>query len=316
MQCRICRSPRVRTLGVVEYYRGFPWDVHQCDECGCRFTRYDPSVYDRLYSDDGSIYGIYRQIADECLEHFCRGDLDALEARLRKSSRYAFVIDQAKALPKGARTLEIGCSQGHLTSYFILAGHRATGADISKEAIQAATRRFGPHFVPIDANEIRREYYDLIYHVGTIGCAPDPIGLTRNLLELLKPGGSLIFNAPLLEACNLRRQLWTDAAVPPDLVTLFPRGFFSRHFPHHVIETIEHHSPHESALWLVRRMLHTWDLPQPRDIKFSKNDYVNGRSSWSLVERAVAKVVRLSGADRLIPLQPTPFGYFVTITAP
>ena len=42
--------------------------------------------------------------------------------------------------------------------------------------------------------------YDVIYHVGLIGCVADPIAFTRRLLAMLKPGGTLLFNAPNRDA--------------------------------------------------------------------------------------------------------------------
>src|SRR5437660_518436 len=70
--------------------------------------------------------------------------------------------------------------------------------------------------------------YDVVYHVGTIGCVADPLGMTKRLLGLLKPGGRLLFNVPNRDGCYLRGQLWIDAAPPPDVVTLFPSGFWRR----------------------------------------------------------------------------------------
>jgi len=72
--------------------------------------------------------------------------------------------------------------------------------------------------------------YDVIYHVGVIGCVADPIGLTTELLRMLRPGGKLLFNAPNRGGLHLNGQLWLDSAPPPDLVTLFPETFWKRRF--------------------------------------------------------------------------------------
>src|SRR5207244_4131757 len=114
--------------------------------------------------------------------------------------------------------------------------------DVSIEAIKTARVAFGNHFVlnedrAIDAGAP----YDVIYHTGTIGCVGDPVGLTRRLLGLLKPNGCLLFNSPNLQSCCLPGQLWIDAAPPPDVVSIFPPGFWKKQFANdaHVEESVE-----------------------------------------------------------------------------
>jgi hypothetical protein len=210
----------------VEYYSGLPYEIVQCAACGCRSTRSDPEIYDRLYSEQKSIYGIYDEASARVETLFKRGDLLGLQSVLKQSPKYNFVISHAMHLPLSAKVLEIGASRGHLASFFILRGNKVVGADVSREAARRANETFGQHFHHIDSPEIAGNApYDLIYHVGTIGCVPDPVGLTKNLLGMLALGGLLAFNAPLLEACYLKGQLWIDESNPPDLVTLFPADF-------------------------------------------------------------------------------------------
>src|SRR5262249_8034028 len=152
-------------------------------------------------------------------------------AELSKGSKYQFIIDQIDREPTDARILEIGSSKGHLTSYFILTGRKITGVDISPKAVASASAAFGNHFVRAGVPSIEAEApYDVIFHVGTIGCVADPIAMTRRWLDMLKPKGRLLFNAPNRDACSLRDQLWFDSAPPPDLVTLFRPGFWSDRF--------------------------------------------------------------------------------------
>ena len=116
---------------------------------------------------------------------------------VRSVAKYRFVIEHVETQPTEARLLEFGCSRGYLTSYLILSGRDILAADSSTEAIETAKAYFGPHFVLADSPRIVASGpYDLIYHVGTIGCVADPIAFTRCLLRLLKPRGRLVFNAP------------------------------------------------------------------------------------------------------------------------
>ena len=126
-----------------------------------------------------------------------------------------------------ASILEVGCSRGYLAAYSILAGRRIRGVDVSAEAVQAARASFGDYFAVAGTPEATTAApFDFIYHVGLIGCVADPLAMTRGLLSMLKPGGQLIFNAPNKDALRFPNQLWIDSAPPPDLVTLFPPGFW------------------------------------------------------------------------------------------
>ena len=163
---------------------------------------------------------------------FDQGDLAGLRGELSKIAKYKFVLESVEHQPKSIRLLEVGCSRGYLTSYFILSGYQVLGTDVSLDAIAGAKGAFGDYFISADSAAIQdRAPYDVIYHVGTIGCVGDPLGLTRNLLKMLKPGGVLLFNAPNADSCWLRNHLWIDAAPPPDVVTLFRPGFWRKHLP-------------------------------------------------------------------------------------
>src|SRR5438045_4443493 len=195
MNCRICGSELVIRAGDVEFFTGYAVSVFDCGDCRCRFTRYEAAAYERLYAEPNSCYSRYIDQAERCKTFFDRGDLCGLRAELSATTKYRLIMEAIDREPPGSRLLEFGCSRGHLTSYFILAGYTITGADLSKKAVQAASQAFGDHFVMVADPTIEANApYDAIFHVGTIGCVADPLGLTRRLLRLLKPGGRLLFN--------------------------------------------------------------------------------------------------------------------------
>jgi SAM-dependent methyltransferase len=224
------------------------------------------------------------------------------------------------------RLLEAGCSRGYLTSYFILAGYTITGADISREAIAGAKEAFGDRFVMSDSTAIEKGApYDVIYHVGTIGCVSDPLSFTWDLLKMLKPGGQLFFNTPNADSCWLKGQLWIDAAPPPDVVTLFRRGFWRKRFSSvaDVTEEVEMCAPDEAFKIGLRNFFgRRWRRPRPLPLDESVNDYQQGRlehdngknSVWHLFERGSLKVGGAIYLPHLAPQQPTPFGLFVKMT--
>src|SRR5262249_36513319 len=149
-----------------------------------------------------------------------------------------------------------------------------TGVEVSPKAIAAATTAFGKHFVRAADPVVEAQVpYDLVFHVGTIGCVADPVGMTKRLLSLLKPGGRLLFNAPNRDGLTLRDQLWFESAPPPDVVTMFPPGFWRSHFADVAVvsEEIEYCAPEQSLLIALRRLgRRKWHKPVPMPLKESE----------------------------------------------
>jgi 2-polyprenyl-3-methyl-5-hydroxy-6-metoxy-1,4-benzoquinol methylase len=211
-----------------------------------------------------------------------------------------------------------------LTSYFILAGYNIIGVDVSQCAIESAKADFGPRFFANDADIISENSpYDIIYHTGMIGCVSNPIELTRSLLRLLKPGGKLLFNAPNSDALWLRGQLWFDDAPPPDVVTLFKPGFWTRFFSMdaNVLEEVVNYPKHSSAWIALKRRLHAWKAPTPRllESEFGRDD-LSDAARKRVIKKCIAfakkgvKIMINLCPDPLIPPQPTEVGLLVSMT--
>ena len=326
MQCRVCGSPEITFLGNLEYYSGFVWPVFDCIACRCRFSQHRESIYNWLHSSPTSIYALYRDLAEKSKRLFDRNDLGGLRRELCATSKYKFIMEAVEEHGKRSKLLEVGCSRGYFTSYFILAGYDITGVDASPGAVQAAHAAFGDHFVEAGSAAVQeRAPYDVIYHAGTIGCVGDPLGLTSELVRMLAPGGKLVFNAPNASGCWRKGQLWLDEAPPPDVVTLFRPGFWQKRFcgVARVEETVEL-CPSDRAFTIgVSKLLgRSWQKPVPLPLDASAKCYQNGRPAGSkaqkrlanLLDRGSAKIGRLTGLVRLAPSQPAPFGLFITMT--
>lgn len=320
--CRVCGSAAAVQAGVVEFYAGFQWVVWDCASCGCRTTRHDESVYETLHADAGSSYSRYRELASACAKQFAERDADGLRSVLSSHAKYRFVIDEISRLGTGGRILEIGCARGFLTACFVLDGLDVTGVDVSPEAISAAREAFGDHFAVAGSAELAsRGPYDVIYHVGTIGCVADPLGLTRQLLQMLKPGGILLFNAPNRDALWSCDQLWFESAPPPDVVTLFPPGFWRSHFSclATVEETCGTRPPEQSLALRLRRLCgRGWRRPAPLPVHESHRPFAPaprpGDGVWRIFERLVVKTARFTGLSRLVPPLAAEYDLFVKMT--
>jgi SAM-dependent methyltransferase len=317
--CRICGSAAVHTVGAVEYLKDVRLPVIDCGACGCRFTAHDATVHDRFQREPSlSYYRDYHVLERQCRDLVASRDLPGLTRLLEQSPKYRFVIKVIATLPASASILEVGCSRGYLTAYSILAGRRIRGVDVSADAVQAARASFGDFFAVAGTPKATGAApFDLIYHVGLIGCVSDPLAMTRSLLSMLKPGGKLIFNAPNKAALRFPNQLWFDSAPPPDLVTLFPPGFWQEQCANlaDIEESIEMiHDRASFAIGAQRLMGVTWHAPapQPTSVRgYAWTQPTNGWRRW--LARAAAKAAAISGVTSLADPRPSEFGLFVSM---
>jgi len=143
MTCRICGLDSAKEIGEVEYYLGFASSIYDCARCGCRFTRHDNSIHEWLHREANSSYALYRELLEECKRFFDVEDIEGLRSELCANSKYRWIIEAIEQRAKSDRILEIGCSRGYFTSYFILAGYKVLGVDVSAEAVNAARGAFG-----------------------------------------------------------------------------------------------------------------------------------------------------------------------------
>lgn len=318
-RCRICGAAAVRQAGEVEYFEGFRWPVLDCDACRCRFTRHDSMVHDQLQREPSlSYYSDYHALERQCRALVAARDLDGLTRLLGQSPKYRFVIDELATLPASASILEWGCSRGYLTAYSILAGRRIRGVDVSVDAVQAARASFGDFFAVAGTPEATSAApFDVIYHVGLIGCVSDPLAVTRSLLSMLKPGGKLIFNAPNKGALRFPNQLWLDSAPPPDLVTLFPPGFWRSQCATFagVEESIELIDARASlAIGAQRALGIRWHPPAPQPMSVRGHAFAQRQHGWRhLLSRAITKAAAVAGATGAASPRPSEFGLFVSM---
>jgi SAM-dependent methyltransferase len=194
--------------------------------CGGRFVPREESIFEALHANEGSSYAFHQDLADQAKACFNRKDAEGLKSILTRVPKNDYLIRTVGSVPLPAALLEVGCSKGYLTAYFLLRGYKVLGVDIAPTAIATASDAFGPHFILATPENMRSKApYAAIYHAGTIGCVDDPVAFTKELLDLLAPGGRLVFNAPNAKGCQQRDVPWPDT-VPPDLVTLFTKDFW------------------------------------------------------------------------------------------
>ncbi len=325
MKCRICHSSSVDVIGTLQPYFDYECRIMDCQQCGCRFAVYEEGIYEKLHSAAAHSYEFHNTIAQEAYTYYQQGKVDALRTYLsRGHPKNTFIISTIDSLEHCRNLLEIGCSKGYLTSYFIRKGYNIKGVEVSESAVQAARQLFGDHFVLSDSPQIERNApYDAIYHVGTIGCVESPLEMTNKLLALLKPGGHLVFNAPNKDSCIENQQIWINDTPPPDLVTLFPASFWHEQFAQitEVSVDIRTVSINKALNIFWKKVMDKPWYYKPRGYLFSSN--INNSPEKMMEATLVTKIQKklippvksiLQSLGHISNLYPDPFGVYVILT--
>jgi len=313
MKCRVCSSKNIKDHSLYRPYKDYKTYLYECQDCGCRFCSYDEGIHEKLHKTESG-YSIHDNHASRALELFKEKKTEKLREHLSLLAKNKFIIDQISKCPKNVKILETGCSKGYLTSYFISCGYEILGTDISEEALEDARRNFGDHFCNIMSHKVKDQApYDIIFHVGTVGCVSDPIGFMENLLSLLKPGGKIIFNAPNIEFCMETGFPWA-LTPPPDLVTVFPPDFWKKKFGDRTSVELEivNFSKSRSVMWRCFTNFAQADVSE--NLLF--ND--NARGSEKLSSKLIRKVLVVFSIvySFILPIKPVPdsVGVMVSMT--
>lgn len=315
-KCRVCGDTSISTGFVFRPYTDFETTVYDCYTCGCRFTNRDEHVYEKLHSEP-STYAAHRDLQSKAKDYFKNNDITGLEKYLKSTPKNRFVIESIKSVPNCTKILEYGCSRGYLSSFSILLEKEFYGVDVSNTALKDAAASFGNHFYsPELVNTFPDAYFDLIYHVGTIGCVDDPMTFISEQLKLLRSGGTLLFNAPNLDVCSILDLKWLTGTTPPDLVTLFPPTFWESKFSElaHISVVVEYDSPLMSYLRRKRSILVRQDEGANKTLFGNAAKKVKASKLRRLASCAVKSVGKfLPGIGLFAPL-PQEFGVFVRMT--
>lgn len=323
--CRICRSANVKRTGVIRPYVDYEeFTVYDCTDCRCRFVWRKREVFEEMHASLDSPYSSHERIARKVKHLFDNNKISSLKGFLSKNRKFAFVINNTSPAGKKPKILELGCSLGYLTAYFICAGYDVLGADISETAVRKARSYFGNYFVRVDEDFYDKyaNYFDHVYCLGTIGCVDDPILLISKVLSLLKPGGKLLLNVPNIRAAEALNEIWNNYTPPPDLITIFDETFWDTFKEIADVsisyEPYDHSINASNHLKRLLKHLHLDRSPKcfhERSCTVSKiKDKSNFRVLLRLLYKFLVKCFYYLSKGNLLHHYPLEFGMFVKLT--
>lgn len=115
----------------------------------------------------------------------------------------------------GRRVLDIGCRYGALTKAY-LEGNQVVGLDVDRDALEEAAK-LGIEPVWADADEplpFEDESFDVAVCGEVLEHLRDPKRLTRELIRVLRPGGTLVGSVP--NSFRLKNRLRFLAGQAPE----------------------------------------------------------------------------------------------------
>ncbi len=155
-------------------------------------------LYDRIYQQASEVpgYARYAAYAERVLH--CPDPL----GELANSEEMYWAVRRVlvgRRLPPKARVLDVGSGFGYLTYALNRAGYECTGVDISSEAVEAASDRYGPYYVCADIRSFAKDSprtYDVLVATEVVEHLPDAPRLVPVLLSMVRSGGCLIVTTP------------------------------------------------------------------------------------------------------------------------
>jgi SAM-dependent methyltransferase len=218
-QCPICSSKLIKTKTIEGYLEGAYYNLFDCSGCGAATAsprEPDPQVYNLIYKNADDIQGYWRysKFASQVLEE--SNPLGYLAAQEEMYWAVSEFLQASTPKDKKLKVLEIGSGLGYLTYSMSQAGYDVTGLDISSEAVDQATTRYGNLFHCVSVEDFSRDAkgtFDLVVTTEVIEHVKNPLSLLMAGFDLLKPGGGMLVTTPNRDYYKGKRHWGSD--LPP-----------------------------------------------------------------------------------------------------
>jgi 2-polyprenyl-3-methyl-5-hydroxy-6-metoxy-1,4-benzoquinol methylase len=155
-----------------------------------------------------------------------QGVVDSIIDAGRTVYNWFFAPVLMRYLSKDASLLEMGCGRASLTLSLAPKIRRLVGVDISDVAVNQAneyarkTSVTNAEFIVDDCTKLAlTEKFDAVWSQGLIEHFDDPITITREHFNALKPGGAALISVPYLYSYHT---VWYNTSRLPGLRWIWP----------------------------------------------------------------------------------------------
>ena len=202
--CRICNSKEMMPiLSGLQTRLGEVYSLVQCKECDFISTHPvpDPNQLKRYYDQD------YWQN--------CRNKTGGLLEAFYKLRMNGTIKTIKKMVPAGSRVLDWGAGDGSLLRLLEAEGFEVAGIDIysnecfNRKLINAS----------IKSAPFQDEFFDAITCFHVLEHIDDPVSSIEKAMQLVKPGGILVFEVPNVESIGFKifSKNWYPLDIPVHL---------------------------------------------------------------------------------------------------
>ena len=247
-----------------------------CERCG-EIGRLERGVVDCVQT------GEYAASFGKQWEIYRHTQLDSKNGTTISRDRFSSITGWSRADLEGKSVLDAGSGSGRFTEIAASLGARVTSIDLSVAAYVTRANVPSENVNVVRGNllepPLRRGSFDKVFSIGVLQHTPDPLGVARMLMELVKPGGEVAiwmyekrWSTPFLPRMVLRRltrRLPTPAFMP------MTKALVSSFSP---VARVGSHAPGRRLKGLIRAALPIasyWDL-LPLDS--------NQQREWSLLD--------------------------------
>lgn len=198
MNCPLCDSSdcQLQAKNYQGYVENTAFDIFLCNNCLTSFVDpsvIDPSIYDQIYSENGD--GGYQRYYDYAKK--VKQESNPMQFLAKEETTYLPLFEYLSKQTVKLDILEVGCGYGYTVYAVSKLGHNVQGIDISKSAVDFATKEFGHLYKALDVKDLPdTQKYDLIYANEVIEHLSDTQGFMKSLKRLLKPGGVIHLTTP------------------------------------------------------------------------------------------------------------------------
>jgi SAM-dependent methyltransferase len=244
-KCPLCAGQRAAQRVVTSHVYGDRSGTRaffHCGECDVRYQHpgLSPAEEAQFYAAEFEAFmagragaaGGWQKVEDH---------IRANEPTRQRRMRYL-----APLLKPGSDVLEIGCSSGFMLHPLIEAGHRCMGVEPSGafgEYLRGRGLQIFPSLDQLPASA-RERRFDVVMHFFVLEHIADPVAFLRSQLDLLRPGGKLVFEIP--NAADPLYTVYDIAAFERFYWSIAHPWYFSEASLRHVLERVGR--PHEIQL--------------------------------------------------------------------